>query len=325
MRGSTIKKIQAPVQEQLTSFQKKFREQLRGDGKLLNLVTSYLYRRKGKQIRPLLVLLSASLVGRIQESTYRGASLIELLHTATLIHDDVVDDTYERRGVFSVNALWKNKVSVLVGDFLLSKGLSLCLQHDEFGHLRYISDAVREMSEGEILQLETSRSRKFSEESYLAISRKKTASLLKACCQIGVSSAGGSEDQTRQMGNFGLNLGIAFQIRDDLLDYENHPMGKPRGNDVRDGKITLPLIHSLAQAGKQESSKIKKLLKSRRLKSAQVNGVIDFARQNGGLDYARKVMEKYYEEALGIAGRFPDSEYKQALEQLAAFTTQRVI
>ncbi len=290
---------------------------------LLDKITSYIVRRKGKQMRPLFVFLSAGVAGKIRESTYRGASLIELLHTATLVHDDVVDDAHYRRGFFSVNALWKNKIAVLVGDFLLSRGLLLSLNNDDFDLLKIVSNAVREMSEGELLQMEKARKLDITEEVYYEVIKQKTASLITACCKVGSSSSGADKESVDKMGDFGLNVGMAFQIKDDLFDYGTYQPGKPVGIDIREKKMTLPLIYSLNNTNGSVKSRIKKLIKGSADKPRNVKEVIDFVRKSGGLDYAAEVMNKYHQKAIDILRTFPDSKYRMSLEQLVQFTIDR--
>ncbi len=290
---------------------------------LLDKITGYIVRRKGKQMRPLFVFLSAGVVGKIDEPTYRGASLIELLHTATLVHDDVVDDAHYRRGFFSVNALWKNKIAVLVGDFLLSRGLLLSLENNDVELLRIVSNAVREMAEGELLQMEKARKLDITEEVYYDVIRQKTASLIRACCQVGASSTNVSEDIVTKMGDFGMNVGMAFQIKDDLFDFGAHEIGKPRGIDIKEKKMTLPLIYSLKDASKADKKHIKNLIKHSAEKPKNVEEVIDFVRKSGGIEYATRVMKDYHHKAINILQSFPDSKYRTSLQHLVQFTIER--
>lgn len=274
-------------------------------------------------MRPMFVFLSAGLSGEITESTYRGASLVELLHTASLVHDDVVDDAYERRGFFSVNALWKNKVAVLVGDFLLSKGMSLSVKHDELNLLKIMSDAVEEMAEGELLQIEKARKLDIEESIYFEIIRKKTASLIASCCACGASSAGASEEVTRRLHLFGEKVGIAFQIKDDLFDFGLDDVGKPVGNDIREKKMTLPLILALQQTDKKEKCRIINLVKNHNDDRDKITEVIEFVRSGNGLELATERMLQYQQEAFDILTEFPDNVYKTGLEQLVRYTTER--
>ncbi len=319
----SLKEIQAPVEAEMVEFEKKFRQSMRSKVLLLDKITSYIVKRKGKQMRPLFVFLSSGVAGNITEATYRGAALIELLHTATLVHDDVVDDAQFRRGFFSINALWKNKIAVLVGDYLLSKGLLLSLDNDDFALLKIVSDAVREMSEGELLQMEKAKKLDITEEVYYNIIRQKTASLIQSCCRVGAASSGADEDTISKMGEFGLKVGMAFQIKDDLFDYGHEEIGKPTGIDIQERKMTLPLIHALEQAGWQEKNQIKKAIKQSAKSKKKLNEVIDFVKASKGIDYAISVMKRYHEEASEILDQFPDSAHKQSLASLVNFTIDR--
>ena len=291
---------------------------------LLEKITSYIVKRKGKQIRPMFVFLSAQMHGTINESTYRAAALIELLHTATLVHDDVVDDSNERRGFFSVNALWKNKIAVLIGDYLLSKGLLLSLDNDDFHLLKLVSNAVREMSEGELLQIEKARKLDISEDVYFEIIRQKTATLIAACCASGAASVSTDKQVIETMKQFGTLTGIAFQIKDDLFDFgEGTEIGKPTGIDIKEKKMTLPLIYALNNSTYSEKRKIINLVKNHNENPQKVAEVMDFVFAKKGIHYAEKVMQKYKEEALQLLKKFPESESKNALEQLVTFTVER--
>ncbi|WP_421870975.1 polyprenyl synthetase family protein [Marinoscillum sp.] len=315
--------IQAPVAAEMSEFEQKFRKSMRSNVMLLDKITSYIVRRKGKQMRPLFVFLSAGAAGGIQESTYRGASLIELLHTATLVHDDVVDDSHYRRGFFSVNALWKNKIAVLVGDFLLSRGLLLSLDNDDFDLLKIVSNAVKEMSEGELLQMEKARKLDITEDIYYEVIRQKTASLITACCRVGASSAGASEEVKDLMTQFGENVGMAFQIKDDLFDYGTFEIGKPTGIDIKEKKMTLPLIYALNQVSRSEKKRIIKMIKRSADEPKLVNEVIDFVKASGGIQYATEVMENYHSKANDLLAQLPDTEYRTSLKQLVQFTIDR--
>lgn len=319
-----LDEIKTPVGEEFSTFEKKFKDSLQSPVSLLNIVLRFMVRRKGKQMRPLFVLLTAQLNGSINEHTYRAASLIELLHTATLVHDDVVDDSYERRGFFSLNAIWKNKISVLVGDFLLSKGLLLALDNDEFELLKIVSTATREMSEGELLQVERARKLDIKESDYFEIIRKKTASLIASCCAAGAYSAGADAEKQEQMRLFGEKTGMAFQIKDDLFDYEktNHT-GKPSGSDLKDKKMTLPLIHMLNHSDNKTRRKIIRKVRRHNENPDKVNEVIALVNQSGGIDYALQKMEQLKKEAIDILHKFPQSEARDSLEKLVNFTTQR--
>lgn len=318
-----LKDIQAPVATEMEEFEKKFRQSMKSKVMLLDKITGYIVRRKGKQMRPLFVFLSAGATGEISESTYRGASLIELLHTASLVHDDVVDDSATRRGFFSINALWKNKIAVLVGDFLLSRGLILSMENDDINLLKITTEAVKEMSEGELLQMEKARKLDISEDVYYEVIRQKTASLITSCCKVGAASAGADEATIQKMGEFGLAVGMAFQIKDDLFDYGTFEIGKPRGIDIKEKKMTLPLIYALNKSSKLERKRIKKLVKRAERKPKLVNDVIEFVKASGGIDYAISVMENYHQKAKNILQTLPDSEYRTSLEDLVQFTIER--
>ncbi len=318
-----LKEIQTPVANEMVEFEKKFRQSMKSKVMLLDKITGYIVRRKGKQMRPLFVFLSAGSVGKISESTYRGASLIELLHTATLVHDDVVDDAHYRRGFFSINALWKNKIAVLVGDFLLSRGLILSMENGDYDLLRITTESVKEMSEGELLQMEKARKLDINEQVYYEVIRQKTASLITSCCKVGAASTGADHQTIKKMGEFGENVGMAFQIKDDLFDYGTFEIGKPTGIDIREKKMTLPLIHALNKASQNEVKRVKRLVKKSEEKPKVVHEVIDFVKKAGGIEYAEAVMDKYHQKAKDILASLPDSEYKTSLEQLVQFTIDR--
>ena len=321
--GIKIQDIQAPIQPEMAIFEKKFRQFMKTKVPLLDTIMGFIVKRKGKQVRPVLVLLTAAICGKIEEATYRGAGLIELLHTATLVHDDVVDDAHYRRGFFSVNALWKNKVAVLVGDYLLSRGLLLSIDNGDFDLLRIVSEAVREMSEGELLQMEKARRLDITEDVYFEIIRQKTATLLSACCGVGARSVEADEATVEIMKDFGMKLGMAFQMKDDLFDYGDLEIGKPVGIDIKEKKMTLPLIYALNQAPKKEKKQIINLIKNKSEKPETVKRVIDFVKDSGGLQHAQKVMKQYYGEALQMLEQFPDSEYKRSLLQLMQYVIER--
>ena len=316
-----LKEIQAPVKQEMNEFEFKFRQSMKSKVMLLDKIMNYIIKRKGKQMRPLFVFLTAAITGNINEATHRGAALIELLHTASLVHD--VDNAHYRRGFFSINALWKNKIAVLVGDFLLSKGLLLSLKHDDFELLRIVSNAVQQMSEGELLQMEKARKLDITENLYFEVIKQKTASLITSCCQVGASSGGGTKEDISKMGVFGTKVGMAFQIKDDLFDYENVVIGKPTGIDIRERKMTLPLIYALDQSSSSEVSIIKKMIKNSEKKSANVKKIIDFVVAKGGIDYATQKMNIFLSEAITILKTYPDSTYRNSLEQLLAFTISR--
>lgn len=318
-----LEEIKKPIAAELETFEAKFKASMQSSVPLLDRITHYIVKRKGKQIRPMFVFLSASLCGGITEATYRGAALVELLHTATLVHDDVVDNSYERRGFFSVNALWKNKIAVLVGDFLLSKGLLLSINNGDFGLLKIVSDAVKQMSEGELLQIEKARRLDIDESVYYEVIRQKTASLIASCCSCGAASAGADPEIVEKMRLFGEKVGIAFQIKDDLFDFGTDDVGKPLGNDIKEKKITLPLIYALNKAGSSEKRRIINLVKNHNEESDKVSEVIDFVRNSGGLAYAQSRMEAYQEEAFSILNGLPEHNSRNSLQQLVRFTTER--
>jgi octaprenyl-diphosphate synthase len=320
----TLDEIQLPIKEHLKRFEKTFKASMQSSAPLLDRITRYIIKQKGKQMRPMFVFFSAGVSGAITESTYHGASLVELLHTASLVHDDVVDNANERRGFFSINALWKNKVAVLVGDFLLSKGLLLSVKNNEHDLLRLASEAVEQMSEGELLQIEKARHLDIEESIYYDIIRKKTASLIASCCAIGASSAGADQEPIEKLRLFGEKVGIAFQIKDDLFDFGLDDVGKPVGNDIKEKKMTLPLIHALSIVDKSQKRKIINLVKNHNEDSQKVAEVINFVKINGGLDYATEQMLKYQQEAFDILDTIPNGgEYKKGLEQLVRYTTER--
>jgi octaprenyl-diphosphate synthase len=321
--GSSVDHIQVLLKEELSLFETKFREAVQSKVPLLDRVMHYIIKRKGKQMRPMFVFLSARLFGPATESTYRAAALVELLHTATLVHDDVVDESFQRRGFFSINALWKNKVAVLVGDYLLSKGLLLSLDHNDFEILKYLSTAVRQMSEGELLQIERSRNLNLSEEVYFEIIRNKTASLLASSCSAGAWSTSGNPEIAERMRLFGEKAGVAFQIKDDLFDYGDAEVGKPTGNDIKEKKLTLPLIYTLNQLDKSRRKEMIYVLKNKNRDKTSVRQVIDFVKKKGGIEYAEEKMDVYRNESLEILHEFPASQVRDGLEQLVRFTTER--
>ncbi|NQV75767.1 MAG: polyprenyl synthetase family protein [Bacteroidetes bacterium] len=290
---------------------------------LLNTIMHYIVKRKGKLVRPMFVLFCSKLHGEINERTYRGASLIELLHTATLVHDDVVDDSDMRRGFFSINALWKNKIAVLVGDFLLSKGLLLSIDNDDFDLLKIISVAVREMSEGELLQIEKARSLDITEEIYFEIIRQKTATLIAACCAMGAKSVNAAPDKVETMRKFGELIGIAFQIKDDLFDYGDEQIGKPTGIDIKEQKMTLPLIYALNNASEKDKKWLINSIKNHNKDTKRVKEVIYFVKNNGGLEYAISKMKAYQQSALELLQSYPSSPYKDSLELMVSYVIDR--
>ena len=322
--SSTTQNIKAPVAEHMKIFENKFKDSMKSSVPLLDKITNYIVKRKGKQLRPMFVFLSAQTVGEINDSTYRAATLIELLHTATLVHDDVVDDSNERRGFFSLNAIWKNKIAVLIGDFLLSRGLLLSLDNDDFHLLKIVSNAVKEMSEGELLQIEKARRLDISEEIYYDIIRQKTASLVAACCSCGAASVTGDKKVIEQFKEFGILTGMAFQIKDDLFDFgSSEEIGKPTGIDIKEKKMTLPLIYALNQSSWLEKRKIINIIKNYNTDSDKVKEVIDFVISKGGIAYAEKVMHDYKNKALAILNQFPKSPSRDSLELLVNYSIER--
>lgn len=322
--SKAVEEIKLPVAHHMAVFEEKFKSAMKSSVPLLDKITSYIVKRKGKQIRPMFVFLSAQTFGTINDSTHRAAALIELLHTATLVHDDVVDDSNERRGFFSVNALWKNKIAVLIGDFLLSKGLLLSLDNNDFHLLKIVSNAVREMSEGELLQIEKARRLDISEEVYFDIITKKTATLIAACCAAGVASVSEDEKQIAMARAFGTFTGIAFQIKDDLFDFGNEgEIGKPTGIDIKEKKMTLPLIYALNNSSWIEKRKIITIIKNHNEESEQVKKVIDFVIAKGGIIYANKIMNEYKEKALAVIEAFPENEARNSLKRLLTYAIER--
>jgi len=319
----TLESIKAPVAKEMEEFEQKFRASMKTRVLLLDKIMSYIVKRKGKQMRPLFVFLSAGATGTINESTYRGASLIELVHTASLVHDDVVDNSNYRRNFFSVNALWKNKIAVLVGDFLLTRGLFLALEHKDYELLGICTEAVKEMSEGELLQMEKARQLDIIEDIYYEIIRQKTASLIASCCAIGASSSNASPEWIAKMKKFGECVGMAFQIKDDLFDYGDDEIGKPVGIDIKEKKMTLPLIYSLSKASWLEKRKIIGIVKNNSEDTNKIKHVIDFVKKSGGIDYANQKMTEYYKQAMTILDELPSSEYKTSLSDLVQFTIER--
>jgi len=319
--------IKQPIQAEMELFEKKFYESMTSKVALLNRITYYIVNRKGKQMRPMFVFLTAKMLnnGAVNERTYRGASVIELIHTATLVHDDVVDDSNRRRGFFSINALWKNKIAVLVGDYLLSKGLLLSIDNGDFDLLRIISVAVREMSEGELLQIEKARRLDIVEEVYYEIIRKKTATLIASCCALGAKSVIEDEAQVENMRKFGELIGMAFQIKDDLFDYTEDAIGKPTGIDIKEQKMTLPLIHVINHCTPKEKSWLINSIKNHNKDKQRVKEVIAFVKNNNGLLYAEQKMMSFQHQALQLLENYPDSEYKTALTLMVNYVIERKI
>ncbi len=320
----TLDQIKAPIAAEMDSFESHFRDSMKSKVPLLDKITHYIVKRKGKQMRPMFVFLSAGMCGGINESTFRAATLIELLHTATLVHDDVVDDANERRGFFSVNALWKNKIAVLVGDYLLSRGLLLSVENKEHRLLGIVTNSVREMSEGELLQIEKARKLDIDETVYFEIIRQKTASLIASCCSCGAASVSDEDALAEKMRLFGELTGIAFQIKDDLFDYElANETGKPSGIDIKEKKMTLPLIFSLNKSTTSEKRNIINIVKNHNTDMKRVAEVIEFVKQKGGIDYAQQKMDEYQNRALKMLDDFPESAYKTSLAELVQFATRR--
>ncbi|MBL7472456.1 polyprenyl synthetase family protein [Robertkochia sediminum] len=320
-----VEQIKEPIHEEMELFEKKFHDAMSSRVALLNRISHYIVNRKGKQMRPMFVFLVAKMAsgGKVNERTYRGASVIELIHTATLVHDDVVDDSNRRRGFFSINALWKNKIAVLVGDYLLSKGLLLSIDHGDFDLLKIISVAVREMSEGELLQIEKARRLDITEEVYYEIIRQKTATLIAACCALGACSVTNDEEEVERMRRFGELIGMAFQIKDDLFDYTDGPIGKPTGIDIKEQKMTLPLIYSLNQADRPKKRWIINSVKNHNKDKVRVRELIAYVKSSGGLEYAEQKMFAFQKEALDILNTYPKTPYRDALELMVNYVIER--
>jgi len=321
----TVEQIKVPIQKEMEFFETKFKASMISNVPLLNRITHYIVRRKGKQMRPMFVFLVAKMVsgGNFKERTYRGASVIELIHTATLVHDDVVDDSNRRRGFFSLNALWKNKIAVLVGDYLLSKGLLLSIDNDDFDILKHISIAVREMSEGELLQIEKARQLDITEDVYFDIIRKKTATLIAACTAIGATSVDAEKEVVEKMREFGELIGIAFQIKDDLFDYSDEKIGKPTGIDIKEQKMTLPLIYTLNHCSKKDKKWLINSVKNHNTDKKRVKEVILFVKQNGGIEYTNQKMKEYQQKALKILDDYPESPFKSSLITMVNYVIER--
>ena len=321
---SALSGIKRPVETEMAEFEAYFSRTMRSDIPLLNIILNYVLRRKGKQMRPLLVFLTARLNGTIAESTYIAATCIELLHTASLVHDDVVDDAHERRGALSINALWNSKIAVLLGDYLLSSGMHICVEKSRYDMLEIISEAVKLMSEGELLQLQKARKLNIKEEDYYKIIISKTAALLSACTACGARSVSEDTEVIQLMKDFGENIGIAFQIRDDILDYEGTGLtGKTVGNDIKEKKITLPLIHALEQSVNSKKRHILNIVRNKKKTRAEINEVITFVMDYGGLEYAEIKMNQYRDKALAILDSYPDSEVKESLKGFVYYTSSR--
>jgi len=320
-----LKEIREPIKDNLDYFQTYFKKSVKSNVPLLNIITSYILKNKGKQMRPMFVIFSAALAGGINDKTYRAAAMIELLHTASLVHDDVVDESDRRRGLFSVNALWKNKAAVLVGDFLLSKGMLQSLENKDYDMLQIVSDAIKKIIEGELLQMEKTRGLNIDEDVYFEIIRCKTASLFAACCACGAASANASDEFIQKMYSFGEAIGIAFQIKDDLFDYQKkNEAGKPNGIDIKDKKVTLPLIYLINKASYLDKKKYVNIIKNENNKPEKVKYLIEKVYESGGTSYAESRMNEYYQKALEILISFPENQARQSLEKLLKFTIDRV-
>ena len=319
--------IKKPIYYEMEVFEKKFRDSMSSNVSLLNRITHFIVNRKGKQMRPMFVFLVSKMFGngKVNERTYRGAAVIELIHTATLVHDDVVDDSYKRRGFFSVNALWKNKIAVLVGDYLLSKGLLLSIENEDFDLLKIISVAVREMSQGELLQIEKSRSLDITIDTYFEIIRQKTATLIASCCAIGAKAVDCNEKEVQKMHKLGELIGMAFQIKDDLFDYGKKKIGKPIGIDIREKKMTLPLIHVLNKSSKSDKRTIINIIKNRNKNKTKVDELIQLVKEKGGIEFAEEKMNFYRQKALEILCEFPKNDYRDSLELILNYVIERKI
>jgi octaprenyl-diphosphate synthase len=320
-----VEQIKQPIAFEMDLFEQKFQLAMSTKVALLNRITHYIVNRKGKQMRPMFVFLVAKMVnnGEISERTYRGASVIELIHTASLVHDDVVDDSNRRRGFFSINALWKNKIAVLIGDYLLSKGMLVCIDNNDFDLLKIISVAVREIVEGELLQIEKARKLDITEDVYYEIIRQKTATLIAACCSLGAASVKPNTDEVERMRKFGELIGMAFQIKDDLFDYGEEAIGKPTGIDIKEQKMTLPLIHALNNCSKKEQDWLINSIKNHNKDKKRVKEVITFVKDQGGLEYAVSKMKQFQQKALFLLKDYPDSEFKNALTLMVNYVIER--
>ena len=320
-----IEKIKFSIKKEMELFEGKFLKSMNSNVPLLNRITHYVVNRKGKQMRPMFVFLTAKMLndGKINDKVYRAASVIELIHTATLVHDDVVDSSNMRRGFFSLNALWKNKIAVLVGDFLLSKGMLLCIDNDDFDLLKLISKSVKDMSQGELLQIEKARRLDIDEKIYFEIIRKKTASLISSCCALGASASGVSKDKINQLADFGEKIGIAFQLKDDLFDYGNKKIGKPIGIDLKEKKLTLPIIHVLNKSSKSKKRWLINCIKNHNNDKKVVKEVIEFVKESGGIDYTISKLKLFQKQALDSLNSFNDNQYKKSLSQLVNYVIER--
>ncbi len=322
-----VEKIKAPIRIEMELFEKKFKDSMQTKVPLLNRIMDYIVRRKGKQMRPMFVFLTAKMVsnGGFDERTYRGAAIIELIHTASLVHDDIVDDSNKRRGFFSINSLWKNKIAVLVGDFLLAKGMLLSVENEDFDLLKLISSALKDMSEGELLQIEKARRLDITEEIYYNIIQQKTASLIASCTAIGAASVGADKQTIEKMHKFGETIGIAFQIKDDLFDYSDDKIGKPTGIDIKEQKMTLPLIYTLNNCSEEKKKWLINSVKNHNKNKKRVKEVITFVKESGGIEYTTNKMKEYQQKAVKILADYPESEYKEALIYMLSYVIDRQI
>ena len=321
---SAVDKIKQPIKKELKQFEDFFSSSMKSDVSLLNLVTKYVLKRKGKQMRPMFVFLAANLFGKSNEATNNGAALIELMHTATLVHDDVVDNSNQRRGFFSINALWKNKIAVLLGDFLLSKGLLLAVNNGNFDLLKIVSKAVEQMSEGELLQIEKTRKLNITEDIYFEIIKKKTAVLIASCAAVGAKSVGASSEEVEQMWQMGEDIGMAFQIKDDLFDFQlDNKTGKPAGNDIQEKKMTIPLIYALSNTDNGKAKRIRKIINKKNKTNSDIKEVVGFVNQSDGIAYATKRMNEFRDRALETINSYPDSDYKASIVDLINYTISR--
>ena len=321
---SSLSFIKAPIEKEMQQFETVFRNSMKTKVPLLDIIMNFIIRRKGKQMRPMFVFLTAKMLGVVTEKTFTAATLIELLHTATLIHDDVVDEAYERRNFFSINALWKNKISILVGDYLLSRGLLYAIDNDAIDVLRIVSNAVKEMSEGELLQIEKARKLDITEDIYFEVIKKKTATLIASCTASAAVSTNCSDDMVKKMWQFGEFVGIAFQIKDDIFDYQKSSLiGKPTGNDIKEKKMTLPLIHVLNNISEKEKNYILKTVKKHNKNQNKVNEVIQFVIDKGGIDYATKIMKSYRDRAIALLSDLPENDAKLSLIEMVNYTVDR--
>lgn len=320
-----IEKIKFPIKKEMELFEGKFLKSMNSNVPLLNRITHYVVNRKGKQMRPMFVFLTAKMLsnGKINEKVFRAASVIELIHTATLVHDDVVDSSNMRRGFFSLNALWKNKIAVLVGDFLLSKGMLLCIDNDDFDLLKLISKSVKDMSQGELLQIEKARRLDIDEETYFEIVRKKTASLISSCCALGAAASGVSENKIDKLASFGEKIGVAFQLKDDLFDYGDKKIGKPLGIDLKEKKLTLPIIYSLNNSSNSKKRWLINCIKNHNNDKKVIQEVILYVKETGGIDYTISKLKLFQNEALNDLYEFPDNQYKENLIELVNYVIER--